>query len=99
MTVSATPEELLRPEVLAYIAEKGTEEDLQKFGPLIREALQRLDFVWERHARPEQLLPDTDWLVAMFWTGRRWGKTRSSAAWLRAWALSEIGVYAIAAPT
>lgn len=50
------------------------------------------------HARPQQRPPEGDWLIWLLITGRRWGKTRSAAEWLRDRALSEKGAYAICAP-
>lgn len=54
---------------------------------------------WDHLARPEQKPPPGDWLVWLLITGRRWGKTRSAAEWLRRRALDEVGSYAICAPT
>jgi hypothetical protein len=51
------------------------------------------------HARPEQIPSDEDWNITIFCTGRRWGKTLSSAQWLRKRALAKVGSYAICAPT
>lgn len=39
-------------------------------------------FVWEMHARPEQLAPPGDWLVWLMLGGRGLGKTKSGAEWV-----------------
>lgn len=54
---------------------------------------------WTTLARPKQLPPDGDWLIWLLVTGRRWGKTRTAAEWLRTRALATVGNYAICAPT
>ena len=42
-------------------------------------------YLWtDELARPEQLPPDGDWSVALFLSGRGWGKTRVGAEWV-AW--------------
>jgi predicted phage terminase large subunit-like protein len=54
---------------------------------------------WDDLAREEQRPPQGDWLVWLLVTGRRWGKTRTAAEWLRKRALDTPGTYAICAPT
>jgi phage terminase large subunit-like protein len=54
---------------------------------------------WRIQARKEQLPPEGDWLIWLLITGRRWGKTRTAAEWLRTRALATVGAYAICAPT
>lgn len=49
--------------------------------------------------RPKQVPPEGDWLIWLLVTGRRWGKTRTAAEWLRRRALATLGTYAICAPT
>lgn len=46
---------------------------------------QRNDFsyLWEYHARPDQLPPSGDWRVWMIMAGRGFGKTRAGAEWVR----------------
>lgn len=66
--------------------------------------LQRLEYLlpfsWSRHARPEQLAPDGDWLVWLILAGRGWGKTRTGAEWVKDRALAEPGTrWAVVAPT
>lgn len=40
---------------------------------------------WRLHARPDQLVPDGDWLVWLILAGRGWGKTRTGAETVRSW--------------
>lgn len=40
---------------------------------------------WRLHARPDQLLPDGNWLVWLILAGRGWGKTRTGAETVRSW--------------
>lgn len=47
---------------------------------------------WRDIARPEQLPPDSDWLVWAFIAGRGAGKTRSAAEWVNEHATSTPGV-------
>jgi phage terminase large subunit-like protein len=54
---------------------------------------------WPLWAREKQLPPDGDWIYWVLITGRRWGKTRTAAEWLRSRALATVGAYAICAPT
>lgn len=54
---------------------------------------------WDLIARENQLPPEGDWLIWLLITGRRWGKTRTAAEWMRRRALSTVGVYGICAPT
>jgi len=42
---------------------------------------------WRRQGRPEQLVPEGDWLVWLVLAGRGWGKTRCGAEAVKAWAL------------
>lgn len=41
------------------------------------------NYLWDFHARPEQLPPEGDWRVWMIMAGRGFGKTRSGAEWVR----------------
>ncbi|MBI1402953.1 MAG: ATP-binding protein [Porphyrobacter sp.] len=41
------------------------------------------EYLWDYHARPEQLPPPGDWRVWMIMAGRGFGKTRSGAEWVR----------------
>lgn len=54
---------------------------------------------WPTWAREKQLPPEGDWIYWVLITGRRWGKTRTAAEWLRSRALATVGAYAICAPT
>lgn len=38
---------------------------------------------WRAHARAKQIEPEGDWRIWLIRTGRRWGKTRSGAEWVR----------------
>ena len=40
-------------------------------------------FLWDYHARPEQLPPPGDWRIWMIMAGRGFGKTRTGAEWVR----------------
>ena len=37
---------------------------------------------WEEVARPNQIPPDSEWLIWLILSGRGWGKTRTGAEWL-----------------
>jgi phage terminase large subunit-like protein len=43
---------------------------------------------WRFQARPEQLQPPGDWFIWWIDAGRGWGKTRTAAETLKAWALA-----------
>lgn len=48
-----------------------------------REAGVDSKYNWRRVARPKQLAPVGDWLIWLIQAGRRWGKGRSAAEWIR----------------
>lgn len=54
---------------------------------------------WNNRARTEQLPPPGNWLVWLLITGRRWGKTRAAAEWMRQRVFELPGFYGICAPT
>lgn len=56
-----------------------------------RALLKRLKFDWSLYARPDQLPPDSDWLVWMLLAGRGAGKTRSGAEYCRQFAMDNPG--------
>lgn len=60
-----------------------------------------LEFLWEAHARPEQLRPTgRDWTWWLVQAGRGFGKTRTGAEAVRAWAKESPGcIIGIAGPT
>ena len=47
-----------------------------------------LAYDWKRWARPTQIAPDGDWDGWLILAGRGWGKTRTGAEIVRAWAES-----------
>lgn len=98
MTTAAL-ERLADPEFRKWLVENISEEDRNKYGAFLKRELEAAKYNWKLHARPEQLPPDGDWIIWLLVTGRRWGKTRSAAEWLRKRALGEVGSYAICAPT
>lgn len=51
-----------------------------------RALLRRLKYDWSLYARPDQLAPDSDWLVWLLLAGRGAGKTRAGAEYCRAFA-------------
>lgn len=54
---------------------------------------------WRATARPSQLPPGGLWRHWLIMAGRGWGKTFVGANWIAERALSEVGDYAIVAPT
>ncbi len=61
------------------LANRTPEELLAALPPHLREYL---PYCWEAWARPEQLLPD-DKRICLLLAGRRFGKTRTAAEWVR----------------
>lgn len=61
--------------------------------------LSRLITVRFPTARPEQKLPDGDWLIWLVMAGRGFGKTRTGAEQVVDWAVEEPGDYFVCAPT
>lgn len=58
-------------------------------------------YLWKmEQARPDQLPPDTDWLLWLILAGRGWGKTRTGAEWLAKEAVQQPNTrWAVVAPT
>jgi phage terminase large subunit-like protein len=56
-----------------------------------RALLRRLRYDWTLYARPDQLAPDSDWLVWLLLAGRGAGKTRSGAEYCRKFAEAHSG--------
>lgn len=58
-------------------------------------------YMWkEQQARPDQIPPDTDWLLWLILSGRGWGKTRTGAEWLAKEAVQQPNTrWAVVAPT
>lgn len=54
---------------------------------------------WRRTARPSQLPPRGRWRHWLIMAGRGWGKTFVGSNWLAERALTDVGDYAIVAPT
>lgn len=54
---------------------------------------------WRRSARPTQLPPRGRWRHWLIMAGRGWGKTFVGSNWLAERALTEVGDYAVVAPT
>jgi phage terminase large subunit-like protein len=55
---------------------------------------------WRFWARPDQLLPDGEWAIALALAGRGWGKSRTGAEWVREQVEKErAGRIALIAPT
>ena len=61
------------------LADRTPEEIVAALPPHLRDYL---PYCWEAWARPEQLLPDTARIMLLL-AGRRFGKTRSAAEWVR----------------
>jgi phage terminase large subunit-like protein len=60
------------PEVRAALIQKLSPEERNEF-----------TFLWDYHARPEQLPPPGDWRIWLIMAGRGFGKTRAGAEWVR----------------
>jgi len=88
-----------RPGFNDYLAALLNQPENAAMSAAVKAQAQAAKYDWSRQARPEQLEPEGEWLIWLLVTGRRWGKTRSAAEWMRKRALSEQGVYAICAPT
>lgn len=56
-----------------------------------RALLKRLRYDWSLYARPDQLAPDSEWLVWLLLAGRGAGKTRAGAEYVRRFAESHPG--------
>jgi phage terminase large subunit-like protein len=54
---------------------------------------------WRKTARPEQIPPCGRWRHWLIMAGRGWGKTFTGANVVAEWALTEVGDYAVVAPT
>lgn len=54
---------------------------------------------WRRNARPKQLPPTGRWRHWLIMAGRGWGKTFVGSNWLAERALTDVGDYAVVAPT
>lgn len=80
----ATTLELLRAklQVMVHDGERLTEF----VGALEDHELEALLFDWELWARPNQLPPDSHWVIWMVMAGRGFGKTRVGAELTRKWA-------------
>ena len=61
------------------MADRTPQELLEALPPHLRAYL---PYCWEAWARPEQLLPDDQGVILLL-AGRRFGKTRSAAEWVR----------------
>lgn len=75
------------------------DQDDPDLNGLLDQALDQELHDWTRWARTKQLAPEGDWLIWLLVTGRRWGKTRAAAEWLRTRSLDTVGSYGICAPT
>ena len=62
------------------------QERQQRIATLSAAELESLRYVWEFWARPNQLIPPGDWFVWFLRSGRGFGKTRTGAETVRAWA-------------
>jgi len=56
------------------------------FDRLDADELESLKTLWPFWARPEQLIPEGDWVYWLPLAGRGWGKTRTGAETVRQWA-------------
>lgn len=61
------------------------------FGALSPQQRERLKYEWPAWARPEQLPPETRWLIWLVLAGRGFGKTRLAAEWVRKFAFEHPG--------
>jgi phage terminase large subunit-like protein len=67
---------------------------------LSKEQRNKLPYLWRAIARPEQILPEGNWMIAGLLGGRGSGKTRPGAEWVREEAESgRRGRFALVAPT
>ena len=66
--------------------QRPLEERLARVAELTPAQLERIRFVWEFWARPEQLTPEGAWTYWLLMAGRGFGKTRTGAETTRMWA-------------
>ncbi|MEI8296202.1 MAG: ATP-binding protein, partial [Alphaproteobacteria bacterium] len=66
----------MQPDEKAYFR-KMLRQELQ------RRQLQQDQYVWQKHARSNQLPPPGDWRIWLILAGRGFGKTRTGAETLR----------------
>lgn len=75
--------------LLAEILALPLAERVKLAGALSPEHAARLHYAWEFWARPEQLPPSDEWTYWLVLAGRGFGKTRTGAETVRAWAADE----------
>ncbi len=66
-----------------WLLEARSEARTKLVGQLSRSEKNDFDYLWDYHARKEQLPPPGDWRVWMIMAGRGFGKTRAGAEWVR----------------
>src|SRR5258706_12107465 len=73
----------MAPSLLELAAKRlGADDLLKLLHDLPPEVKRLVPYQWELWARPEQLLPD-DKRICLLLAGRRFGKTRTAAEWVR----------------
>lgn len=70
-------------ELLASLSAEERAEALEGFSD---DEVEKLLWDWRANARPNQILPDGDWLFWLLLAGRGFGKTRTGAEGVREWA-------------
>lgn len=54
---------------------------------------------WRKHARPNQLPPETKWLTWLILAGRGWGKTKTGGQQVKSWEKKGVRRIALVGPT
>lgn len=76
------------------------EKERNKFFENLTEAeAKALEFDWDFWARPDQSIPEGDWIKWMILAGRGWGKTRTGAETVRQWVDEGVKRIALVAET
>jgi len=60
-------------------------EELARLRALLARQRQIAAYEWATHARPEQLIPEGEWIFWLILAGRGYGKTRTGAETVRQW--------------
>lgn len=82
-SMKSTPDQSSLILSLASLPESLRKQAIKKFTNAEIESLLN---DWRTYARPEQLPPEGDWYIWLILSGRGWGKTRTGAEQVRAWA-------------
>lgn len=75
----------LLAEIRRAVKGRSKKEVLKAIETLDKATIERLLYDWEMWARPNQLIPEGDWVNWVILAGRGWGKTRTGAETVRRW--------------